>query len=110
MIATLAAEAAVPLKHWYISTRYQNIISQRTVTLICLYLTAPVFEDEGLPAGTPTLSTTYEELRRKNREEYELKKTKPFRYVCIRYHFFVTVLHSVGLHGKMLTLKLPDGL
>jgi len=42
---------------------------------------SPVFEDEGLPAATQTLSSTYEELRRKNREEFEQKKTKPFRGV-----------------------------
>lgn len=44
-------------------------------------LDSPISENEGLPAGTQTLSTTYEELRRKNREEYEQKKTKPFRGV-----------------------------
>lgn len=44
-------------------------------------LDSPVFEDEGLPAGTQTSLSTYEELRRKNREDYEQKKTKPFRGV-----------------------------
>uniref|UniRef100_A0A069DQB5 Putative ocia domain-containing protein 1 n=1 Tax=Panstrongylus megistus TaxID=65343 RepID=A0A069DQB5_9HEMI len=37
-------------------------------------------KDEELPPQT-SHTTTYEELRRKNREEYELKKTKPYRGV-----------------------------
>ncbi|XP_073975189.1 OCIA domain-containing protein asrij [Rhodnius prolixus] len=37
-------------------------------------------KEEELPPQT-SHSTTYEELRRKNREEYELKKTKPYRGV-----------------------------
>ncbi|XP_067003580.1 OCIA domain-containing protein 1 [Anabrus simplex] len=42
----------------------------------------PVLEEEILPpSGTPTPPTTYEELRRKNREEYEQKKTKQYRGV-----------------------------
>ncbi|XP_069701206.1 OCIA domain-containing protein 1 isoform X2 [Periplaneta americana] len=43
-------------------------------------LDSPSFEeDSSLPPGTQHRSATYEELRRKNREEYEQKKTKPFR-------------------------------
>jgi hypothetical protein len=45
-----------------------------------IYLTAPSFEEEGLPAGTQPWSATYEDLRRKNREEYEQKKSKQFRF------------------------------
>ena len=49
------------------------------------YIAAPLFEEESLPAGTQPKTATYEELRRKNREEYELKKTKQFRYVIVAY-------------------------
>lgn len=45
-------------------------------------LDSPSFEEEGLPAGTQPWSATYEDLRRKNREEYEQKKTKQFRGVA----------------------------
>jgi len=72
-----------------------------------------VFEDEGLPAGTQTSASTYEELRRKNREDYEQKKTKPFRYVCLRYHFLNNMAFCVCVCvrvKKILTLKLVDGL
>ena len=44
---------------------------------------APLFEEDSLPAGTQPKTATYEELRRRNREEYELKKTKQFRYVIV---------------------------
>ncbi|KAJ9580647.1 hypothetical protein L9F63_024182, partial [Diploptera punctata] len=44
-------------------------------------LDSPLFEEETLPAGTQPKSATYEELRRKNREEYEQKKTRQFRGV-----------------------------
>jgi hypothetical protein len=44
-----------------------------------MYLTAPSFEEEGLPAGTQPQPATYEDLRRKNREQYEQNKTKQFR-------------------------------
>ncbi|XP_047115554.1 OCIA domain-containing protein 1 [Schistocerca piceifrons] len=45
-------------------------------------LDSPAFEEEMPLPEAQQRSTTYEELRRKNREEYEQKKTKPYRGIA----------------------------
>ncbi|XP_063239572.1 OCIA domain-containing protein 1 isoform X2 [Bacillus rossius redtenbacheri] len=42
-------------------------------------LDSSMLEDDDLSASAQNHSTTYDELRRKNREEYEQKKPKPYR-------------------------------